>query len=162
MRLWRGGGKCPVEVSSGGTKQRAGRASQLPWAAVPRFVGRAVFRALVVVTWEHYCSTDIPSLCFAAVALKNHGANEAERDGDRDGSSAPGTAAAAVPEGELLLQVSGALQPPPPGRCIQGCFPLIPFPAPSSFPKKQAALSLIPGHFGEACGEVGGRELSGS
>nr|XP_038038445.1 aryl hydrocarbon receptor isoform X1 [Anas platyrhynchos] len=41
---------------------------------------------------------------FFSVALKNHGANEAERDGDRDGSPAPGTAVAAVPEGELLLQ----------------------------------------------------------
>ncbi|XP_047906899.2 aryl hydrocarbon receptor-like isoform X1 [Anser cygnoides] len=41
---------------------------------------------------------------FFSVALKNHGANEAERDGDHDGSPAPGAAVAAVPEGELLLQ----------------------------------------------------------
>ncbi|XP_040417787.1 aryl hydrocarbon receptor-like isoform X2 [Cygnus olor] len=41
---------------------------------------------------------------FFSVALKNHSANEAERDGDHDGSPAPGAAVAAVPEGELLLQ----------------------------------------------------------
>ncbi|GAB0191852.1 aryl hydrocarbon receptor-like [Grus japonensis] len=39
---------------------------------------------------------------FFSVALKNHGAKEAERDGDRGNGPAPGSAA--VLEGELLLQ----------------------------------------------------------
>ncbi|XP_074001913.1 aryl hydrocarbon receptor-like [Numenius arquata] len=39
---------------------------------------------------------------FFSVALKNHGAKEAERDGDCSNGPVPGSAA--VPEGELLLQ----------------------------------------------------------
>ncbi|XP_055668958.1 aryl hydrocarbon receptor-like isoform X1 [Falco peregrinus] len=39
---------------------------------------------------------------FFSVALKNHGAKEAERDGDCGNGAGPGSAA--VPEGELLLQ----------------------------------------------------------
>lgn len=78
---------------------------------------------LVAVTWGCCYSTDVPSLCSAAVALKNHGAEGAERDGDHDSRPALGTAA--VPEGELLLQVSGPLWPPLPGRCLQELFPWV-------------------------------------
>lgn len=121
-------------------KQRAGRALQLPWAVVPSFVARAVFRALMALTWEHYCSTDLPSLCFAAVALKNHGANEAERDGDRDSSPAPGTAVTAVPEGELLLQVSGFL---PLADAFKGIFLSSPSQLLRAFPKSSLLRHLF-------------------
>lgn len=107
---------------------------------MPSFAARAVFRALVVVTWERYCSTDLPSLCFAAVALKNHGANEAERDGDRDGSPAPGTAVAAVPEGELLLQVSGFL---PLADAFKGIFLSSPSQLLRAFPKSRLLCHLF-------------------
>ncbi|XP_025968686.2 aryl hydrocarbon receptor-like [Dromaius novaehollandiae] len=41
---------------------------------------------------------------FFSVALQNHSAKEAERNGEHDRGPAPGLAAAGVPEGELLLQ----------------------------------------------------------
>jgi len=78
-----------------------------------------------------------------AVALKNCGAKEAERDGDCGNGPAPGSAA--VPEGELLLQVSA-----PRGQTPSRGFPLVPFAAPLNFIQGAGCSLLIAGCFGEA------------
>lgn len=87
-------------------------------------------------------SVPLPLLC--AVAVKNDGAKEAEGDGGCGNRAALGSAA--VPEGELLLQVSAASWQMP----CRDSFQLCPFQIPGIAPKEQAVPVLIAGCSGEA------------